>query len=177
VLYITHDQEEAMRVASRIAVLRNGSVAQAGTPVELYQQPASQFVAEFIGGANFLEAVVVQQSDGRAAVKTHAGELWALAPRGAVAGERQTLMVRPERLRLDAPRDDYNRLSGTLVDVTFLGDMWRATVAVAEDTLWRLNLPPEQADENLQLNRPVEVYWKISDTLLLAPDGESTAKE
>jgi putative spermidine/putrescine transport system ATP-binding protein len=177
VLYVTHDQGEAMRVADRIAILRNGAVEQVGTPVELYQQPASQFVAKFLGGANFLEAVIMKQADGYATVQTPVGELRAPASQDTMTGDRQTLMIRPERLHLNAFGGTYNRLSGILVDITFLGNTWQATVAVAKDILWRLYLAPEQADDILNPGKHVDLYWKVRDTQLLAPDQISSAQE
>jgi ABC-type Fe3+/spermidine/putrescine transport system ATPase subunit len=177
VLYVTHDQGEAMRVADRIAVFRAGTVAQVGTPVELYHQPASLFVAEFLGGANLLEAVVIKQANGCATVQTLVGELRVAAPLGLVTGERHLLMVRPERLRLDAPEGDCNKLSGIFIDSVFLGNMLRATVAIGESTLWHITLPSEQAGEGDTLGGAVDLYWKVSDTQLLAPETEATALE
>jgi ABC-type Fe3+/spermidine/putrescine transport system ATPase subunit len=177
VLYVTHDQGEAMRVADRIAVFKAGTVAQVGTAVELYQRPASQFVAEFLGGANIVEAAVVRQLDGRATLQTPIGELQAPVFLNTVTGQRQVMMVRPECLRLDPPEGDFNRVSGILIGVTFLGNMWRATVTVAGDTLWYLNFPPEQTDENLKTGRPIDLYWKVTDTHLVTSDRQPVTKE
>jgi ABC-type Fe3+/spermidine/putrescine transport system ATPase subunit len=177
ILYVTHDQGEAMRVADRIAILRAGKIVQIGTPVSLYQQPASRFVADFLGGANFLEGIVARLENGRATLQTTVGELWGPRTNGMLTGERRVLMVRPEQIHLEAPSSDYNKLSGILVDMTFLGNMWRATATVLDNTLWQFNLVPEQGGEKLRPEQTVDLYWKVSDTQLLMPDQDSAAKE
>lgn len=177
VLYVTHDQGEAMRVADRIAILKSGTIAQVATPMEMYNHPASQFIAEFLGGANLLEAVVKKREAGLATVQTLVGELQAPLPKDAVNGDRWVLMVRPEQLYLDAPAEDYNRVSGNLLDLTFLGNIFRATVVVADNTLWQFHLSPGQANENLRPNQSVELYWKVSNTQLLPQDQEPSAQE
>jgi putative spermidine/putrescine transport system ATP-binding protein len=171
-IYITHDQAEAMSVADRIAVLRNGSIAQIGTPVELYRHPASQFVAEFLGGANLLRVIRVRQEDSGAIAETPVGNLMMPVQNQPRTGEGGLVMVRPEHLHLGVSGDDHNRLAGTVVDVTFLGNMWRATVALADDTLWCVNLPSEEIDATFKPGQKVDVFWKINNTQLIFADSQ-----
>ncbi len=104
-IYVTHDQEEALTMSDRIAVMNEGRVEQIGTPEEIYHSPASVFVANFIGVANLLPATVIGVMD-QTCVATVGGStrMEAAAPSwGAKAGGKATLMVRPERLHLETP--------------------------------------------------------------------------
>jgi ABC-type Fe3+/spermidine/putrescine transport system ATPase subunit len=115
-VYVTHDQEEAMSMADRIAVMSDGRIEQLGTPTEIYKRPASRFVADFIGDSNFFPAIVM-------------GDVATLADGTRVpctpgrSGEA-TLMVRPESIRLDA----LGALKGTVLHTSFLGSYVRVAV-------------------------------------------------
>ncbi len=121
-IFVTHDQEEALSMSDRIAVMSAGQVQQIGTPSDIYEQPANRFVADFIGDTNLLDAVVTQV-DGRSATCTLSdGEtLHALCDAGIAKGQSGTISLRPERMTLtsEAPRGES--LVGTLVDATYLG--------------------------------------------------------
>ncbi len=122
-VYVTHDQKEALSVADRMAVLRDGRVMQVGTPAELYHRPSSSFVAEFIGQTNLLPGRVVAPSNGVARVETSAGT-WNAATAGEVGAE-VIVSIRPEQMRVrlnDAPLNGTNTVSGRLVETTFLGE-------------------------------------------------------
>ncbi len=126
-LYVTHDQKEALSIADRIAVMRDGRIEQMGAPLEVYRRPVSVFAAGFLGEANFLEGAVRRCEGGRCTVGTQAGDLICAAPpAGAVpaAGAAVTLCLRPEALRFDAPPADCpNRLQGQLRDTVYLGEV------------------------------------------------------
>ena len=119
-IFVTHDQEEALAMSDRIAVLSGGCLRQVGTPSEIYERPASRFVAEFIGDANFL-AARCETVRGPDAVYRLSDDARLLGPTGAVAGASVTLAIRPERLRI-AGEAGGNRLAGQVDEVTFLGD-------------------------------------------------------
>ncbi|MFW6146380.1 MAG: ABC transporter ATP-binding protein [Planctomycetota bacterium] len=119
-VYVTHDQEEALSMADRIAVMHDGRIVQVGTPQALYQQPVNRFVADFLGEANFFEGVVDRVDGSYVMVRTDVG---ALRARGeAPAGREVTCCVRPERLRLgDDGRGADNRLEAIYDVHTYLG--------------------------------------------------------
>src|SRR5262249_29893167 len=119
-VYVTHDQEEAMTMADRIAVLDQGRIEQLGTPQEIYRKPASRFVADFIGHANFLDVTV----DGD--VATLADGTKVPCAGGRPAGPA-TLMLRPEVLRIA----DGGALVGRTVQAAFLGAQVRVNVDCA----------------------------------------------
>ncbi|WP_275286319.1 ABC transporter ATP-binding protein [Halomonas elongata] len=122
VVYVTHDQVEAMTLADKIVVLRDGRIEQVGSPQTLYQRPATRFVAGFIGSPtmNFLPAELCDASpDGCRVAVAGVGELDLHQDAGETSGQRLTLGIRPEHLRLDAAEGD-NRF--TIVNVEYLGN-------------------------------------------------------
>jgi iron(III) transport system ATP-binding protein len=140
-IYVTHDQQEALSTADRIAVMRDGRLAQVGTPQELYRSPASPFVAEFIGPTNLIEGEVVPGDEGLIRVATGVGPI--LAAAGPVSG-RVTVSIRPELIRVVTAgvRAGMNRLVGVLVEDTFLGQSSEHSVAVGNAHLKVVSSPP-----------------------------------
>ncbi|MBX9749185.1 MAG: ABC transporter ATP-binding protein [Roseococcus sp.] len=131
-IYVTHDQEEAMAMSDRVAVFHEGRVQQVAPPAELYAAPASLFVAGFVGEGNRIEGVVTAREGPvlQVAVDGLPG-LVALAADAAGPGERVAIAVRPERIRLgaDAHAAD-NRVTGRLTDLIFVGDRLRGHCAL-----------------------------------------------
>jgi spermidine/putrescine transport system ATP-binding protein len=127
-VFVTHDQEEALSMATRIAIIAAGKVLQLGTPRDVYDRPANRFVANFVGDTNFIEGTV-RMSGGRPELEISGGGA-VDAPAGAVGGPA-TLMIRPEFLALrtmDAPAPSRG-IPGRIVNVSFLGNHTRITVA------------------------------------------------
>jgi len=132
-VFVTHDQEEALAMSDRIAVMNGGQVEQLGSPAEVYQRPRTRFVAEFLAVRNLLAARVQEVGDGAAVLRTDGGlELRSTAP-GFVKGARAWVGVRPERLAFDGAGD--NRVRGVLEDRVFLGDRSEWRVRAGEDVL------------------------------------------
>src|SRR5262249_4250347 len=104
VIYVTHDQEEALAMSDRIVVMRHGRVVQLGPPRDLYERPIDRFVADFIGQSNFLEVTVRSVQDGIATAVTDDGLDVSLVGEAGAEGTRVTLALRPERVRLAPPR-------------------------------------------------------------------------
>lgn len=127
-IYVTHDQTEALAMSSRIAVMNGGKVQQIGPPREIYTEPASQFVADFIGSSNFISGKVISSlpEERRYLVGTSAGELVARAQREFVVGDEVALSVRPESLGLEhldgVLEPDTSAWIGTVVTRAFLGE-------------------------------------------------------
>jgi iron(III) transport system ATP-binding protein len=134
VAYVTHDQEEALAVSDRIIVMHDGRIAQAGTPVELYEQPASLFVADFIGDANLVDAELTEERGERALIRL--GELdLDLARRGARKGPVK-LAVRAEGVTLHAARPSGPALAGRVSKASYLGKHLEYTVDTAHGALF-----------------------------------------
>ena len=122
VLYVTHDQEEALTMSDRIAVFNKGRVEQVGTPEDLYERPATRFVAGFIGETNFLAGRVLETDDAACLVDVMGVRLRAMTRGAIVPGAEIVIAVRPERIRLSTPNAGAAGFSGELVDVVYLGN-------------------------------------------------------
>jgi iron(III) transport system ATP-binding protein len=140
-IYVTHDQKEALSVADRIAVLKDGRLMQVGTPGQLYHEPSTPFVADFIGQTNLLEGTTIAEESGRRKVKTAIGELVgrALGP-GAT---NVVVSIRPEQIRIArGGADGTNRLTGRTVESTFLGESSEHILEVNGQRLKVICAPP-----------------------------------
>jgi spermidine/putrescine transport system ATP-binding protein len=171
-VYVTHDQEEALTLADRIAVLHRGRVAQIGSGRELYDAPASRFVADFIGDTNWLKARVIRGGSSPRLALPNGVEIGSRPVPGLAVGDIAEVGVRPERLRArlpDAPPSDANRLDGTVIRVVFQG------VAVSIDVATPWGHPVRMlrhADDSslpellLEPGKPVTIEWNVDATLV-----------
>ncbi|WFP74957.1 ABC transporter ATP-binding protein [Mesorhizobium sp. WSM4906] len=135
-IFVTHDQEEALSMSDRIVVMNAGSVEQIGTPEEVYETPATAFVADFLGKANML-AGTVSKSDRTTAVTLAAGQtVDVTSPRLLVPGSKVTVVVRPQTLSVGA---GANRLSGRVVSTSYLGGSAIYEIDIGGKTTVRAN--------------------------------------
>ncbi|MFF8730293.1 ABC transporter ATP-binding protein [Streptomyces sp. NPDC015171] len=159
-LYVTHDQVEALTLADRIAVMDKARLRSCGTPQELYRAPADAFTASFVGGANLLPVTV-----GAAGV-AFAGRELKVATAGALAGARATLCVRPHLVGLG---EGPNRLTGTVTEIQWRGATHRLYVEVDGH---RLMADVRELKEPPVHGRPVTLHFAPEDAVLL-PAGVS----
>jgi putrescine transport system ATP-binding protein len=167
VLMVTHDQEEAMAMSSQVALIRDGSLVQVGTPVDLYRRPASAYAAEFFGTANLFRGTIVAHSADRTAIR-HEGSgatLFAEPTPPLPIGAAAILIVRPEAVRL-AP-DGPEAIKGRLESRMFLGREWELVVAVELGQRVVVRIPASASEPDLPLNRDVFLGWEPKDALLL----------
>ncbi|MGF6257282.1 ABC transporter ATP-binding protein [Ensifer sp. LBL] len=164
-IFVTHDQEEALSISDRIVVMHQGVADQVGTPFEIYNRPATRFVAEFVGTLNLVDADVVEAMTGRVQV----GEVDVALNRPLVAGagERISLALRPETVALGRSEGRDVVLSGHIAEVHFLGSVIRIRVAVGGqmlslDTFNQPDRPPPA------VGAAVEVSIAHRDLLVLA---------
>jgi putative spermidine/putrescine transport system ATP-binding protein len=132
-IYVTHDQEEALSISDRVVVMKDGRIEQAGTPFEIYNRPATAFVASFIGSSNILYAVVLDPERGRATVDGQ--QIVAAGPLSGAAGHEVRLTVRPESIALQNGIPSNNHLKGTLANVIFLGSIVRLVITTGRSEL------------------------------------------
>ena len=142
-LYVTHDQTEALTMADRVAVMRDGEIIQEASPIEIYQRPNSRFVASFIGQCNFAECTVRRSSVGRETgmVDCQWGQLSYLDDDNQQPGENTTIAVRPENVRiLHCDNYETGALDGTVSEIVFLGESVECKVVVGSaDIVARLH--------------------------------------
>ncbi|MBI2440180.1 MAG: ABC transporter ATP-binding protein [Lentisphaerae bacterium] len=147
-IYVTHDQKEALSMADRCAVLRQGRVEQIGAPRDLYERPANRFVADFIGGANLVPGTVRTLTPLGAIITTAFGEWHAHSLRGALPPDRKvTLAIRPETMRLGAPGAELparggsasggNWFKGCLTEQVYSGDAIESWIKMADGSILR----------------------------------------
>lgn len=154
-VYVTHDQEEALVMSDRIAVLREGEIAQLGTPEELYHRPNSDFIARFLGESNLISGRVAEVRDGQAVLASGALEarFQAAAAEGVRPGEDCVLVVRPEHVRLQSAPGG---LSGRIVESVFLGEIAAVRLRLQDGTeFWSRGL----AAARVQGDGPFQVKW------------------
>jgi putative spermidine/putrescine transport system ATP-binding protein len=159
-VFVTHDQAEALALCDRIAVMHQGRIAQLGPPADIYERPASEFVADFVGRSNRFEGRAA--ADGSIALGGLAVRAAAPVPAGAV-----TVMIRPHRIALGAAPmgPDWNRAAGRVTRVTYVGDMLACDVAaggvsflVEQPTLPGV-MAPREGEE-------CALAWRLGDTLV-----------
>ncbi|WP_254442584.1 ABC transporter ATP-binding protein [Ruegeria arenilitoris] len=169
---VTHDQEEALSLSDRICVMRAGRIVQTGTPQELYDQPNSRYVADFVGTSNFFGGVVDQISGSTGAITLQGGRTYKSPLSGTISvGNDACLSVRPEQIRLHFSQTQ-ERLQGTVLNRIFLGE--HTEYLIREERLGNITvLAPRQSDEglsNLGTGDTVYMDWSPESALILPKD-------
>jgi iron(III) transport system ATP-binding protein len=168
-VYVTHDQVEAMTLSDQVVVMNRGKIEQIGAPTEIYRRPATRFVADFIGRANFVEATVREQRNGRLALDALGTTLTALAPTAPFrSGETATLVVRPEMIELtdDAIRNTQY-VSGVVRRAAYLGSVIEYDVEVGGQLLALIERDPRRAEIHPE-GQTVKVRF-LEDCLYVLP--------
>jgi len=174
VIYVTHDQEEALTMSDRVAVMQGGRIEQVGTPAELYDRPASRFVADFLGESNFLDAVVVAADhDGRWRCRAAGGlEFSGMAAAALSAGQPVTAAVRPEKL---VPADEpgaaalgasANTCKGVVEEAIYVGDVTRYRVGLGADGAVVIKMPNRVGSRPPSTGAALALAWSPEDTRL-----------
>ena len=167
-VFVTHDQEEALTMSDRVAVMNNGRVEQAGPPQEIYEEPATLFVADFLGVSNLIPAEA--SADGTACM-LQVGERRLRAEQGAVEarGDVQA-MIRPERIRVEARGSDgANRVPGMLEHVVFLGSFREMHVRIVGGSLIKAVAPNDGSPLDYEQGDPVTLHLPPDALRVLAP--------
>ncbi len=162
-VYVTHDRIEALAMADRIVVLRQGRIAQMGTPEELYHRPANPFIAGFLGAANFLTGEVEAAAGGMPAVRI--GNLVMRGVAHEPVGAHGMLVLRPEDgvMHDEAPADPTNTLEGTVVYSEFLGGRWRHMVSIGQNLTVQLLTPEKARQPHVWIRFPLERCLVLRD--------------
>lgn len=171
VIYVTHDQEEALTMSDRIAVMQHGSIEQIGSPADLYDRPATRWVADFVGQSNFIDVrVLAVGTNGEVSVGLPGGITTVVRSSASVqAGGSATLVLRPEKLSISSPADSSlgNRLIGTIAEVIYLGHATRSSVLLTNG----IRLWVQQANRNdsghFKPGQKVAVQWAHEDGWLV----------
>jgi putrescine transport system ATP-binding protein len=172
-IIVTHDQEEAMTVADRIAVMDKGEIVQVATPSEIYERPKSRWVAGFIGDINLIEGGVVEANGAGAVIEDGGGRRFRVAEADGVAvGARVAIALRPEKLRIAAAAsaaDDPNAVRGRVWDIGYLGDKSVYKIRLADG----MEMKASVANVTRIVERPISwddevlLSWSPSAAVLL----------
>jgi ABC-type Fe3+/spermidine/putrescine transport system ATPase subunit len=173
-IFVTHDQEEAMTLSDRIAILNQGQIVQVGAPLEVYEHPLNRFAAGFLGVANFLEGQVASVSGNEARIDLALGGQ-ALAPAdGLQPGRPALIAVRPEKIDVAASPDGAgeggmgpNRLAGAVTSAVFSGSSttYRVSVGGQVISVFQQNSAPRR----FQPGDRVSLHWSPEHNVLVAP--------
>ena len=171
VVYVTHDQAEALTMSDRIAVFNDGVIQQLSTPDELYERPQNSFVAQFIGENNKLFGKVTKLADGIATVDLDGGgSVTAAAVNVGGVGERTTLSLRPERVEIEPAKGKTdNAITGEILELIYLGDHIRTRMNVAGNTEFIVKVPNNAGNKPMSEGAKVKVGWQAADCRALDP--------
>jgi putative spermidine/putrescine transport system ATP-binding protein len=164
VVYVTHDQIEALTMSNRIAVFNDGIIQQLATPADLYERPENAFVAQFIGENNRLTGKVTGVNGGSCSVAVAGGEIRALAVNIEGPGSATTLSLRPERVVINPPAGETpNLFDGRVEELIYLGDHMRTRVSVCGHDDFIVKVPNATGHTHLRPGDVVRVGWHVED--------------
>ena len=170
IVYVTHDQEEALRMSDTIAVMHNGVIIQSGTGADLYDRPTSRFVASFVGTSNIIEGKVLGHGDGVVTVDIGGTEVRVPARQHLAIESRVWVMFRPEQAWIDTSGGDQpegvNSLPARVGDIVFLGEMGMTTVVREDGSTLIIRQSTGQSSASAAIGDGVRVIWPVSLTLL-----------
>jgi spermidine/putrescine ABC transporter ATP-binding subunit len=163
-LFVTHDQEEALVLSDRIAVMNRGRIEQIGTPPEIYARPANRFVADFVGESNLFRGRVERVGAGSVAVALAEGGRLSAAADGHAAGAEIVLVLRPERPRRLAPGEAAeNRFDGAVTETVYLGESMKYRLKLEGGPELVVRWPFKAAEGALAVGDRVSVGWAGAD--------------
>jgi iron(III) transport system ATP-binding protein len=176
-IYVTHDQEEALSLSDRVAVMKDGRVLQVGVPKELYERPRTRFVADFVGTNNLLAGQVRERRGERLFVETGLGRLEA-RPNASAIADRCVLAIRPENIAIargdpaaPAAADTGNHVSGRVSFASYLGNTLRYDVETGGGLVLKADIRDPWHHDPMPLGQTVTVSFPASVTLALPEDS------
>ena len=174
-IMVTHDQEEAMTMSTRIGVMHEGSIRQIGSPTEIYEYPNSQHVAQFIGSMNFFEGIVEEENMTSVLVMCDDVEsnLYISQAAPSPVGAKVTVAIRPEKIQISAtPPNDYtnNYVHGTINDIAYLGDVsiYYVKISSGKILMAQVSNAMKMGEIPLTWNDEIYLYWRPENGIVLS---------
>jgi len=170
VVYVTHDQEEALIMSDRMGIMKDGRLIQMGSPLELYESPQYAFVADFLGESNLLEGYLVENTGETTVARLANSEI---RIRGYLKTDfererKVSVMNRPEKVFLVRAGDHYDNLcKGNLEELIFVGDVIKYMVRLDNDAQLMLKVPNTAMVKRLEVGQEVTVGWDVDGTYFL----------
>ena len=170
VVYVTHDQGEALTMSNRIAVFNDGKVQQLSSPDKLYEEPVNSFVAEFIGENNRFAGQVTEISNNKCKVKLDNGSEILANPIAVKSnGEKTKVSLRPERALINSKEKMENNFKGKIEEVIYHGDHTRVRLDLLGNKEFILKVPNSSANMEIKLGNEINVSWNSFDARALDP--------
>ncbi|WP_018152308.1 ABC transporter ATP-binding protein [Leeia oryzae] len=171
VVYVTHDQSEALTMSDRVAVFNNGDIQQIDAPRALYEEPTSSFVANFIGENNRMNGVLQSANGNSCQVRLQHGEvIEAKQVNVGEIGQPVSISIRPERILLNNDSESCtNRFSGRVCEFVYLGDHVRIRMEVCGETDFVVKMPIARLDDKLKVGDVVPIGWAMDHARALDP--------
>lgn len=173
-IMVSHDQEEAMTMSTRIGLMNEGRILQVGGPTEIYEYPNSKYVANFIGSVNLFDGIVIEEQSDHVVVKSTAMEknLYISHSASAAIGAQISVAIRPEKVMLttESPAGDFNWTSGVVKDIVYLGDVsiYYVKLKSGITILATVANLVRAAERPIQWEDEVFLYWKPENGIALA---------
>ncbi len=165
-IVVTHDQEEAMTLSSRIGLMDHGDIVQVGTPSEIYEYPSSRFVAEFIGSVNTFEGRLIEDEPSYVRIECDDLEAPIYVDHGVSSAPDATVWaaIRPEKIRISREKPDTtdNWAAAVVSDIAYMGDMSIYLLKLASGKVVRVTRPNvyRHADDNITWDEQVYLHWR-----------------
>jgi len=172
-IVVTHDQEEAMTLASRIGVMNHGEIVQVGTPSEIYEFPSTRFVADFIGSVNMFEGRLIEDRPDHVRIQSDelGGVIFVDHGISAAPGVTVWAAIRPEKIRIarDRPDQPDNVVEGTIKEIAYMGDMSIYLVALNNGRIVRVTMPNSERDSVSQFtwDERVFLHWHAESPVVV----------
>ncbi len=172
-ILVTHDQEEAMTMSTRMAIMEEGKIRQIGVPHDVYEFPNSRYVAKFIGSINLFDGIVIEQETDHVLIETHEMECRCQATHTGVLplGSNITLAIRPEKIMISTtkPEYQYNWAKGVIQEIAYLGDVSIYYIELASGKMVMATLPNllRLAERNFQWEDTVYLFWRSENSSVL----------
>lgn len=168
-IYVTHDQEEALTMSDRIAVMNKGNLEQVGTPEEVYNHPKTKFVADFIGESNIIEGYIENMTEDTIEVTMESGKA-VIAESGYRLEEMVYLCIRPENLKISLEHQEGFRFRGQVREHIFVGSINKTMIELPNGQMLKAETPAE--DELIPVGSTVNVYWNPGKAVVMRTKEE-----
>ena len=168
-IYVTHSQDEALSMSDRIVVLKDGKIEQVGSPVEVYENPKSLYVADFLGEANIFKGKVAEVLDSKCKVLIQNNLEFSVFNKNYQIGDYLSIIVRPENMKISKTSRKMNCLEGTILEEIYTGSV---TLILVEVMKWQIKVIISGNDKLYKVGDLVYLYFTIEDSIVLRGNHE-----
>jgi len=164
VIYVTHDQHEALTMSDRIAILNHGSIEQLGSADDIYERPKNRFVADFIGETNILSAEIIGEKGGIYELTTDTGIRIFTSKQPSAVNKKLSVLIRPERISFVQSSDDrLNTYDGIIQEEIYLGDTYKYKISIGKSELLTVSNKNDASFTRYNVKSPVIIGWHDED--------------